>query len=236
VQLQAAVALDPSFAAAQHNLGSALASTGRFVEAHAALSRALDLYPSADPRRSVGAQKLQDCERFIELERRLPAVLRGDDRVAESADLLLFAELCHWKKRFATAVRFYENAFGALPAVVDDPRQSVRYNAACAAALAGTGAAQEPEQVGESEQARYREAALRWLRAELAAVERRIAGGTPQERAARGRQLAGWSRDPDLSRVRDEAGLGQLPPADRRAWITFWADVETLARNDSPGR
>jgi len=236
VQLRVAVSLDATFAPAHHNLGSALASTGRFEEAYAALSQALELYSSDDPRRKAGAQKLRDCETFMALDRRLPGILSGEDRPADSAEMLQFAELCHWKRRFATAVRFYQNAFEVSPMIESDPRRPIRYNAACAAALAGTGAAVEPEDIVESERKHYRDAALGWLQSELAMIEQGLADGTAQERAARGQRLASWRRDPDLAAVREQVGLEQMPPDERQAWSMFWADVEKLAQPVPPAR
>jgi hypothetical protein len=81
---------------------------------------------------------LQGCERLLALEARLPAVLQGQDKSANAAEHLQFAELCTLKKRYSDAARFYADAFTAQPKLADDLQAGHRYNAACYAALAAT--------------------------------------------------------------------------------------------------
>src|SRR5437763_2953473 len=49
------------------------------------------------------------------------------------------------------------------PALAADPRTSVHYNAACAAALAGCGQGKDADQSDEKERGRLRRQALDWL-------------------------------------------------------------------------
>jgi hypothetical protein len=84
-------------------------------------------------------RQLRGCEALLALEARLPAVLRGEARPGDAAERLRFAEVCHLKKRYADAASLFEKAFADKPQLADDMQAAHRYNAACAAALAGGG-------------------------------------------------------------------------------------------------
>ena len=78
-----------------------------------------------------------------------------------------------------------------------DPRLNLRYNAACAATLAGTGRGRDaPPPEGR---AALRRQALEWLRADLTAYRRGFDPAWP--RAAVERVLDHWLTDPDLTLV-----------------------------------
>ena len=84
----------------------------------------------------------------------------------------------------------------------------MRLMAACSASLEAAR--------GGADAAEWRGRALEWLRADLAA----------REKAAEGlaAALAHWKQDPDLAAVRE--GLDDVPRRERRAWQTFWAEVD----------
>src|SRR5262249_57998404 len=101
------------------------------------LKKAGDLLPATTPGRGWAGQLEQQCQRYATLDPRLPAVLRGTEQPANAAERIEFAELCHLKKLYAAAARFHAAAFAAEPKLSEDVPASTRYNAACAAALAG---------------------------------------------------------------------------------------------------
>jgi hypothetical protein len=76
---------------------------------------------------------------MLALEARLPAVLAGKDRPANTAEGLELAGLCQTTKRYAVAARLFADAFAADPSPADDLSAGHRYNAACCAALATAG-------------------------------------------------------------------------------------------------
>lgn len=47
-------------------------------------------------------------------------------------------------------------------------------------------------------------------------------------------RLTHWKNDPDLASVRGPAWFAAMPPADRGAWESLWADVDTLLAAVSP--
>src|SRR5204863_1509606 len=121
-------------------LGHTLLRQGQFVEARAATRRCLDLLPERHSLCNFITRQLQQCERLITLDEKLPAILEGKEKPADAAEHLALARLCQeYKKRYAAAERFYAEAFEAKPELAKDLRNGHRYNAACAAALAGCG-------------------------------------------------------------------------------------------------
>src|SRR5262249_27756337 len=137
--LRTAISLRPDLAVPRCNLGRALRAQGRFHDSLAAYRRGRDL-AALNPQGNYPFDRwVREAGRRVELDRRLPAVLRGDDRPAGENEELEFLQLLHSKRWYATAARFADDLFTARPALADDVARSVRYNAACAAALAGCG-------------------------------------------------------------------------------------------------
>src|SRR5262249_5562398 len=99
-------------------------------------------------------------------------------------------------------------------ALTQQPNLAVahRYNAACAAALAGCGQGKDATTLNATGRLRWRRQALTWLRAELAARARQLRSGSPEQSAQARQALEHWRRDPDLGGVRDSQALAKLPP------------------------
>jgi Flp pilus assembly protein TadD len=231
-----------------NNLGVALEDEGRLDEAVAAYQRAIRLrgdHPFAHynlsfvlRRQGKFAEALDELkkggreaeewlgqgQRFIELEGRLPAVLR--DRAGLSAkERNEFGAICLYKRLYAPSARFYEQAFAALPELADDLQAGNRYNAACAAVLAAAGRGEGASDLDEGTRAGLRRKALGWLRADLKRWAKHLDSATPQARAEARRKLGLWQRGPALADVRDEAALAQLPAGEQEDWRRLWADV-----------
>src|SRR5262245_3445728 len=126
----------------------------------------------------------------------------------------------------AAAARLHRDALAASPALGADPRTGIRYDAACAAALAGCGRGEDVGKLDEAAQARWRQQALDWLRADLTHWAKHSDADAPQPRSAVQQTLRHWQKDADLAGVRDEAALAKLPEPERQAWRKLWADVE----------
>lgn len=71
-----------------------------------------------------------------------------------------------------------------------------------------------------------------WLRADLALLA--SSAKDPRQWAGVSYRLNRWKADPDLLSVRDPACLAAMPPADRKGWESFWADVDALLAGVSP--
>src|SRR5262249_36215985 len=146
------------------------------------------LYPSAE--------WVRKAERLAALADRLPAILRGADRPADNAERLALAQMCSDTKRPAAAAPPSAEALTAHPKLGGDRRAGHRYNAACAAALAGAGQGTDDPKPDDAARARLRGQALDWLKAELAAWAKGLDAGDPQARSVVAQNLQHWQADP----------------------------------------
>jgi tetratricopeptide (TPR) repeat protein len=228
--LRQALQLDLKDAKAHGVLGQSLLGQGRFQEARDATRRGLALLPPGSPLRPIVSQQLKQCEHFLVLEGRLPAVLQGDDKPTPS-ERLLFAEMCVYTKRYAAAVRLFAAALAEQPQLGDDRQAPPRYNAACAAALASTGQGNDAAKLSDQDKTKLRQQSLDWLRAELTAWSK------VRDRALVRGMLQHWQKDSDFAGLRDQAALAKLPPAEAEAWQKLWADVaDLLHQSDDKGK
>src|SRR5262249_38437386 len=159
-------------AGAHCNLGLALRDRGDFAEALVALRRGHALGSARTDWRYPSAQWVQQCQRLLELDGWLPAVLKGDRKPAGAAEAVASARLGHRKKLYAASCRLYAEAFAADPKLAADLATGYRYAAASAAALAAAGQGKEADTLGDKDKPRLRQQALGWLRADLAAWSR----------------------------------------------------------------
>jgi tetratricopeptide (TPR) repeat protein len=225
---RAAIHLKKDYAEAHCNLGLVLQQQGLFRQALEELRRGHELgfrsprwpYPSA--------QWVRQCERLIELDGQLPDILAGKTTPAGPAERIELAGLCSLKQWHHAAARFYEDAFAAQPTLAD-VLGAHRYNAACAAALAGCGQGNNAP-TADPERARLRGQALVWLQGDLTVWRQRLDKEPDKARPAGLTQMRRWLVDPDLAGVRGEA-IAQLPEAERQPWQKLWDDVaDALAR------
>ena len=110
-----------------------------------------------------------------------------------------------------------------------------RYNAACAAALAGCGRSRDDPPPDDFAKARWRKQAIDWLTADLAAWAKNLESGPPQARQAISRTLQHWKADTDLAGLRDPAAVGELPEDEQKACRALWAEVDALLAKASGG-
>jgi tetratricopeptide (TPR) repeat protein len=228
-EFRAALRLKKDYVEAHNNLGQALYEKGKFAEALVHFRRAQELSLKHPRGFSPSAQRVQDCEPFVELDPKLPALLAGKGRPSSAEEGVLLARLCQGHRRlYKAAVGFYADAFREKPDLADDLGRQSRYDAACAAALAAAGQGADAQALPEPERARLRQQALYWLRGELGAWRAQLGQGTGQARAAVVMQLQHWLADPDFAGVRGPEALKKLPEAERRRWQQLWQDVEAL--------
>jgi hypothetical protein len=173
-------------------------------------------------------QSLHEVEGLIKLEGRLSEVLHDGTPPANPAERVRFARLFKDKGLYAASARFYGEAFAAQPALADDPRNSHRYSAACAAALAASGRGKDDPPPDENARARLRGDALRWLRDDLAASSQRSRDASPTAREALRKKLRQWRIDPELGGLRDAPSLTGLSEDERAACREIWAHVDAL--------
>jgi tetratricopeptide (TPR) repeat protein len=229
-----AIRLRQGFAEAYCTLGTAQLNQGRFREALATLQRGRQLGFRSPVWRQLSQRGIEQCRRLVVLDEQLARTLQGQRLPANPSERLALAEVCSYKHLSLTGARFYQEAFTAMPTLADDLAGNYRYNAACLAALAGTGQGKDVACLDQEQRAAWRRLALAWLRADMAAWTRRLMDGRPSARRAVQETLKRWLNDRDLAAVRG-AAVGQLPGKEQPAWRLFWAEVEdTLA--ESQGR
>jgi serine/threonine-protein kinase len=217
-----ALRLQKDYPVAHNNLGYALAAKGQLHEAIAEYREALRLKPDLILARNNLA--------VAETAEKLPGILKGETRPAGAADCIRLALVCQqpFEALYAASVRFYEQAFGEKPELADDLRLQHRYNAACAAALAGCGQGKDADKLDLKGRARLRRQALTWLRADLAAWHKVLEGDRSKGTQAIRQQMQHWLEDADFASVRGPEALAKLPEAERGDWQRLWHDVQAL--------
>jgi tetratricopeptide (TPR) repeat protein/predicted Ser/Thr protein kinase len=218
--------ITPNDAQVHCNLGLALVEQGKFRDALAELRIGHDLGSRQKDWKYPSPQWIKLCERMLELDARLPALLKGESQPADAAERIDLAVLCGRKGMYAAAVRFYDEAFAADTKLPDDIRTGHRFRAACVAAQASRG----------EDAARLRRLALKWLRADLVGWTERLKGGTPEDRTRLRAALHTWQRTPALAGLRGADALAALPSTERAGWESFWADVAAtlMKARDTP--
>jgi len=167
----------------------------------------------------------------MELDHKLPAILRGEAEPADVSERLALADLCGRYKRLpAASARLYADAFTAEPKLAAGPNQQHRYNAACSAALAAAGQGEAARLLPDKVAAMFRRWALNWLRDDLTAYAKLAEQNNAAVKQTTQQRLAHWWRDPDLASVRDPQALDRLGDNERAAWQALWRDVDELAK------
>lgn len=202
-----------------------LRGQGYFAEAVASLRRGHERGSTSPGWRLPSARWLRETERWLELEARLPALLKGDVTPSTSNEQLEYAQVCRLKGLHGTAAGLYAAAFATAPKLADD--LNGRYAAACSAALAGSGQGRDATNVPTDQRAGLRKQSLEWLQANLKAWAS-VSERNPRSNDFVARTMTIWQTDPDLAHVRDEAALEKLPADEQSAWRQFWAEVSRL--------
>jgi tetratricopeptide (TPR) repeat protein len=167
------------------------------------------------------------------LDARLRAIIRGQQRPKDAAERLRFAQRAYELTRFAAAARMWQEALELDPRLGDDRHAQHRYNAACAAALAGCGQGKDDPPPSDDQKTKFRQQTLDWLTAELRAWAKLLETASNEQRGSIVKTLEHWQRDSDLAGIRDDVGLVKLPEAERVAFRKLWADVDALLKKAS---
>jgi len=118
--------------------------------------------------------------RMVALDARLSAILHGDQAPKGQAERLRLAQRAYDKALHVAAARLWGEALATDPKLGDDRQAQHRYNAACAAALAGCGKGSDGPLPDDVARAKLRRQALDWLKAELVLWSKLVESGPPQ--------------------------------------------------------
>ena len=113
-----AIRLRPDYPEAHCNLGHVLRAQGNYAGSLAMLRRGHELGTKKPGWRYPSARWVADAERLAALAERLPALLRGEDRPADEAERLAFADLCYRNQFHAAAARLFDEALRDRKSVV----------------------------------------------------------------------------------------------------------------------
>jgi tetratricopeptide (TPR) repeat protein len=231
-----AIELKPDLAEAHCNLGSALRQQGEFAQALAALKEGHELGSRRKDWPYTSSRWVRECQRLIELDGRLRAVLKGEAQPANAAERNEYAQLCCYKKLYVASARLRAGAFTADPKLADDLKAGYRYDAACAAALAACGQGTDAGQLDDQERVCWRKQALEWLRADLEQNGKLLESRKPEDHQLVQQRLRHWQCDHDLAGLRDSAAVGQLPADEKAECKQLWAEVEALLAKASAAK
>jgi serine/threonine-protein kinase len=226
-----AVTVEPRSFVAWDGLIDALLDEGRFSEAREAIQTRLKLR-ATDADRRAQRRQLEICNLLLAVEAKLPAILDGKEDPIEVPTKLAIAEWCLKYKRFTmAAARVYASVLSTQPPPAD-LITAHRFDAACAAALAGCGVGGDAATLDERRRVEVRKQALEWLTAEYDAWAERHRAARLGDRTLAARTLRTWSTCDELKEVRDEQALTKLPAEEERAWKALWEKVGALATKD----
>jgi len=229
-----AIRLKPDDALAHCTLGYSLQRQGKFREALAEIRSGHDLGSKRPGWPYPSEQWVRRAERLVALENRLPAVLRGVEKLEDGADGLVFADFAYQTKRFGPSARLYFEALQADPKLAEDVKTTNRYDAACAAALAAAGKGIEEPPLDAQAKTRWRGQALAWLKADLAYWTKQAETGTPAAKALVNQTLQHWKVDTDLAGIREEEALRTLAEDERKTCVNLWAEVDKILKLVKP--
>ena len=207
----------------------ALRAQGKYQETLAAYHGAAELAPEGSAVAKEALVRIRETERMIALDARLPAILKGTDHPKDTTERLAFAQMAYDRAFHSGAARLWAEALTADPKLGDDREVQHRYNAACAAALAGCGEGKDDPAPDDGAKARLRRQALDWLKDELSAWSKALESSPPQNRTVIGQTLDHWRQDRDLAGVREPAAPDRLPETERADWQKLWSEVEAAA-------
>ncbi len=167
---------------------------------------------------------------MVELDRKLTVLLEGEYEPTDDSERLALARLClqPYKQLNVRSCRLYAEAFSHDTKLANDMVTLHRYNAACAAVLAGAGQGKDAGKLTDQECTDLRKQGLEWLRADLAAWGKQLDKGGDKARPVVQGKMTHWKQDTDLTGVRDPKALQKLPQDERDAWQKLWKDVDAL--------
>jgi serine/threonine-protein kinase len=164
----------------------------------------------------------------VALDPRLPAIVRGEQHPKDNVERLQFAERAHNASLYVAAARLWAEAFDNDPELAESRRIPHRFNAGCAAAVAGCGGGKDVPAPDDAKRAMLRDQARKWLEAELTAWSKLLDSGPAEAPPVIVQILEHWQQDARLVGVREAKSLQALPKAEQEQWLTLWARLAAV--------
>jgi serine/threonine-protein kinase len=228
---QKALLLSRDCAEAHCNLGLCLCGKGEFRAAIESLRRGHELGSSRPGWNYNSAGWLRNAELLLNIEQRLNEILTGRIQPANNDERLLFARLCHIKREYEAASRFYEEALADSPKSANtEERASLYAAAAFNAAVAGCSRGGDSAKLDDHQRANRRRQALDWIRSSLAVRTELLSAGDRKARNALEQLSDDWRACVHLRSVRDKTEMAKLPDNERANWEKLWTDLAAFKK------
>ena len=210
------------FAANQFFRGIALSKKGEFSAAIETLNKGIDL--GFDLARS---KKLLDSTmKLLSLQNRFPDILKQED-VTNEERLELALAFQTWSRRYIDALALYQTVFDNDPAKAGKMDLYHRYNAACCAVMASTGADARGIPLDEQTRSAFLRQALDFLNANIVSSEEQMNSHPPFALKIVA-DIQYCECDGDLDGLRDPKLLADLTSPQRQECAKLWDSVERL--------
>jgi tetratricopeptide (TPR) repeat protein len=217
----------PVLAMAHHRLGHRAESRRWLEMAHGRQGDpARGLEPGRDP---LAGERWWDRADFRILVREADALFPPEDRPRDSFERAEEAATWYNRRHFAAAAWAFSEALDSDLLLATSRAAGIRYQAACAAALAGAGRGEAPL-TDEKERPRWRKQAVAWLKADLTHWGKQVEGAKAEAKGIIVQALRHWKDDADLAGLRDEAAVKALPEDEQKACQALWTEVDALLR------
>jgi serine/threonine-protein kinase len=186
----------------------------------------------------------------------LPAFLQGKHQPQDNDERLALLAICQAQGLYGVCAQLYVDAFATDPglaaasaaeclsrAAMEKERihrirvlkTEPRFLAARCAALAGCGLGADGPELDDVERMRWRTQAREWLRADLGVWTKTLESESPAFRDLAKEMLTLWLVEPDVSRLREQGALTNLPTEEREEWTLLWRDVRLALEKANRG-
>jgi hypothetical protein len=176
--------------------------------------------------------QLNEYVSWVKLDERLRPILIGEERINGPEEQVALGRMClFYKHMYVNAGVFFAEAFGARPELANDLlRNTNRFDAACAAALAGTGQGEDVAALQERDKQVWRERARHWLEEDLAQWGKLAASDKVGDRALARAAMFRWKQERHLAGIRNKDALQSLPEGERPVFQKLWDDVDAVLK------
>jgi tetratricopeptide (TPR) repeat protein len=206
-------------------LGLALRESGRYGESVEAYDQAIEALRT-DPQAASRVRQDREWARTLAaIARRLPVLLRGEDRPANAQQAAQFATIAFQTGAYDASLRLWKQAIAEVPGLAEDVAAGYRFSAVRAAVATAS-----PES-NPAQRAHWRNEAAGWLAAELSTYSTMLRKDEPEDRILVRQRLSIAKRSPELAPVLDVARRAHLPSDEQVTWSSLGERIDDLSRD-----
>jgi eukaryotic-like serine/threonine-protein kinase len=230
VMFRKTIQLNPNWVFGYQGLGSELQARGAFQEA-------LELYQEADRIASELRNIKEDTKKWVkEAEQRckqFEQLKQFDGKKQLPQDPTELIGLANFYRdpftRYNTSTQLFRLAFERYPQSLENLQDAHRWNAACAAVLAGTDQGTEVD-LDEKSKSELRDQGYRWLTEHVDVLCKELNQEDTKTGDLARRHLQDILKDQDFESVRTSNSLQKLPESERTKWQALWNKIRALLK------